>query len=121
MGWNYRVVSEKGGLRIKEVYYHSPSGAEPPPLGGYHGSDGLPAMWSGDASPGGETFEELVGDLRRMEEALHRPILEQWELEWATQAWKRARDKRQGVWWRRALNALGIGGKLRWWGVSWMR
>lgn len=121
MGWNYRVVEEKGYLTIRSVLYGPPDGADPPPIGGYSGKDAIPMAWGPPAEPGGETFEEIVGDLRRMEEALHRKILPMWELEHDAWMYAELKKRRQGVWWRRFLRWIGLAGWLRYQGVSWMR
>jgi len=70
MSWNYRVIRENipdshGNVAetfgIHEVYYDS---------------EGIPKMCSEAIEPYGETMEELQWVLKKMSEALHKPILE---------------------------------------------
>lgn len=62
MTWNYRVVKETDGTyRIREVYYDD---------------DGSIKAWTAeDASPLGETEDEIRADVERISQALSRPVL----------------------------------------------
>ncbi|MFA5634999.1 MAG: hypothetical protein WC977_03750 [Anaerovoracaceae bacterium] len=61
MVWDYRVVRSLQGYAIHEVYYDDDENIR---------------LWSeGGIAPGGDTLEELTGDLYAMMVALERPVL----------------------------------------------
>lgn len=62
MTWNYRVLKAGDQFAIHEVHYDDENGR----ITGY---SNLPAY------PRGDTFEDLVDDIRRYESAIERPVL----------------------------------------------
>ena len=72
--WNYRVFKKvwpSGDVELSIRETHYPDGADPaqPTLQGLGYS-------ASPFSPGGETLDELEDDLKKMLEALQKPILE---------------------------------------------
>lgn len=60
-GWNYRVVKDKDGFSIREVFYNK---------------EGKIITWTVEACwPYGETLEELKLDVKHLQQALKRGIL----------------------------------------------
>ena len=62
MTWNYRVIETHSGYEIREVYYRK---GEPE------------ATTQGTAGCRGESLEELKQDLKRIAEALNKPVLKE--------------------------------------------
>ena len=71
MSWNYRVLRQvELGPDGKEMIYYGIHEV-------YYNSAGVPTTCSiNPMSPFGETFEELVSDLRYFSEALEKPVLD---------------------------------------------
>ncbi len=63
MGWDYRLVNNNGHLGIHEAYYE--------------GTNNRPhSITENGVSPSGESLHELIEDLKYMQAALQKPILE---------------------------------------------